>query len=97
MQLADGRKNLQEIRNATAQRVADLRASRGSSLHGECNEEEAPDEILEQAGHEEHVEAPTGLKIALYPGGSRLSLAKNSSGCWRCRPWTGCSTPQSPP
>ena len=34
MALADGRKSVQEIRSATAQRVAYLRASRGSSLQG---------------------------------------------------------------
>jgi hypothetical protein len=38
MQLADGRKDLQQIRDATAQRVKALRASRSSSLQGRCNE-----------------------------------------------------------
>jgi hypothetical protein len=41
MQLADGRKDLQEIRDATAQRVKQLRA-RGSSLQSQCNEEDDP-------------------------------------------------------
>ena len=34
MQLADGRKDIQQIRDATAQRVRALRADRGSSLQG---------------------------------------------------------------
>src|SRR5215470_14985260 len=40
MQLADGRKTLQQIRDATAQRVKALRADRASSLQGQCKEEE---------------------------------------------------------
>jgi hypothetical protein len=40
MQLADGRKDLQQIRDATAQRVKALRASRSSSLQGRCNEDD---------------------------------------------------------
>src|SRR5262249_5189338 len=48
MQLADGRKSLQEIRDSTAQRVADLRA-RSSSLQSQCNEEDPVDEIPEQS------------------------------------------------
>jgi hypothetical protein len=40
MQIADGRKDLQQIRDATAQRVKALRASRSSSLQGRCNEDD---------------------------------------------------------
>jgi hypothetical protein len=48
MQLADGRKSSQEIRDATAQRLKALRA-RGSSLQGQRNEEEdIPDEMFDE-------------------------------------------------
>ena len=53
MQLADGRKDLQELRDATAQRVKTLRAAQGSSLQSKCNEEasepEQPTVSLEKA------------------------------------------------
>src|SRR5215813_653957 len=42
MQLADGRKDLRQIRDATAQRVKALRAARSSSLQDQCNEEDFP-------------------------------------------------------
>jgi hypothetical protein len=42
MQIADGRKDLQQVRVATAERVKALRAARGSSLQSQCNEEEEP-------------------------------------------------------
>jgi hypothetical protein len=45
MQLADGRKDLQQIRDGTAQRVKALRAARGSSLQGQCNEEGGPKSV----------------------------------------------------
>src|SRR5262245_3451403 len=40
MQLADGRKSLQEVRDATAQRVRALRFRRSSPLQDQCNGEE---------------------------------------------------------
>lgn len=39
MQLADGRKSLQEIRDGKAQSVRQVRAQRASSLQGQCSEE----------------------------------------------------------
>jgi hypothetical protein len=48
MQIADGRKTVQEVREATAQRVKVLRAT--SSLQHQCNEEGDPDEIFNQEG-----------------------------------------------
>jgi hypothetical protein len=42
MQIADGRKSVQGIRDATAQRVKALRANHSSSLQSQCNEEEEP-------------------------------------------------------
>jgi len=52
MQIADGRKDLQQIRDGKAQSVARLRA-RTSSLHPGCSEEEEaefPDTISDQEG-----------------------------------------------
>jgi hypothetical protein len=46
IQIADGRKSVQEVRDATTQRVKALRANRSSSLRNE--EKEIPDEILEE-------------------------------------------------
>jgi hypothetical protein len=46
IQIADGRKSVQEVRDATTQRVKALRANRSSSLRNE--EKEIPDEILEK-------------------------------------------------
>jgi hypothetical protein len=44
MQLADGRKDLQQLRADTAKRVEQHRAQTSSSLQGRCNEEKRPTE-----------------------------------------------------
>src|SRR5262245_6179739 len=67
MQLADGRKDLQQIRDATAQRVKALRASRSSSLQAECNEEEVANDIL---GQEEIATTPVEARSAPDPQAS---------------------------
>jgi len=64
MAVADGRKSIQEVRNATAQRVRALRASRGSSLRNE---------------EEDHPEGPSSsLATALY-GARSLPLGPPTS------------------
>jgi hypothetical protein len=40
MQIASGKKSVQEVRDATAQRVRDFRSRQGSSLQAQCNEED---------------------------------------------------------
>jgi hypothetical protein len=59
MQLADGRKDLRQIRDATAQRVRALRANQGaSSLQSRCNEEkEIPDELIDEETYDLRVGA----------------------------------------
>jgi len=68
MQIADGRKSVQEVRGATAQRVRALRDNRRASLH---NEEEIPDELFD-AGPARVASAPPLGALARGPG---VSLA----------------------
>jgi hypothetical protein len=71
MQLADGRKDLQQIRDGKAQSVAQLRAERSSSLQDECSEEQIPggaarsfaleQSFIQQEGRD--LEAKLGLRL----------------------------------
>ena len=62
MQIADGRKNVQQIRAETAQRVRALRDRRASSLQVECNEEKKP--VLEMI-HDAEVRAMVTAKTRI--------------------------------
>lgn len=70
MQLADGRKDLRRIRDATAQRVKALRAARSSSLQDQCNEEDFPDELFDE-GPTSVATAPLRARAALSPPANR--------------------------
>src|SRR5262249_34093414 len=70
MQLADGRKDLRQLRDTTAQRVKALRDSRGSSLQSRCNEEDFPDELLDEGPARFATALPSGA-LARGPSGSK--------------------------
>jgi hypothetical protein len=63
MQLADGRKDLQQLRDATAQRMRAIRAQ-SSSSHRACDEEDFPNELLEEKPEPER---PTACSDAPEP------------------------------
>jgi hypothetical protein len=79
MQLADGRKSVQEVRDATTQRVKALRANRNSSLRNE--EKEIADEI-EEAAHPASAPSPgvalVGIKTGHDPDSIIFALARST-------------------
>ena len=64
MQLASGKKDLQQIRDGKAQGMARLRA-RSSSPQAQCGEEDFPDELFDQEGPEIGATAPLRARAAL--------------------------------
>ena len=66
MQLASGKKGLQQIRDGRAQSMARLRA-RSSSPQAQCGEEGFPDELFDREGPEIGAAAPLRARAALGP------------------------------
>ena len=64
MQLASGKKDLQQIRDGKAQSMARVRA-RSSSPQAQCGEEDFPDELFDQEGPEIGATAPLRARAAL--------------------------------
>src|SRR5262249_29158581 len=66
MQLASGKKDLQQIRDGKAQSMARLRA-RSSSPQAQCDEEDFHDELSDGGGPERGPTAQWGARVALGP------------------------------
>src|SRR5262245_56636532 len=72
MQLASGKKDLQQIRDGKAQSMARLRAG-SSSPQAQCGEEDFPDEHLHREGPEIVAPAPMRPRAALGPATSHAN------------------------
>ena len=76
MQLASGKKDLQQIRDGKAQSMARVRA-RSSSPQAQCGEEDFPDELFDREGPEIGATAPLRARVALSPLASDGNIDPN--------------------